>query len=135
MADDAIAYELSSIDQSMIRTYIRYCLCFPCSDDDGDRPQLAADLTASTKCVISRQPLLAGTVVKTEAVLYKNKEEFSQTIHHQSSTGSLAEVMHRGRLDVHSTREQLNDLAPMITILTPEDFPYTCEAVAADNAM
>lgn len=51
---EAVIYRLSSIDQSIIRTYIRYCLCFPCGSDEAVvREQVANNLTASTKRAIS----------------------------------------------------------------------------------
>ena len=91
-----------------------------------------ADLAASTKRAISHLPILAGSVVEAQPVLYKSKEDFVQTIHRQSNAGSLAEFMQKGRVEVRLTMEQLEDFAPTVKTLTHEEFPYTYEVPSVD---
>lgn len=50
---DTVTYRLSSIDQSFIRAYVRYSLCFPCDDGEAVRQQVVANLMVSVKRAIS----------------------------------------------------------------------------------
>ncbi|KAK4545581.1 hypothetical protein LTR36_002931 [Oleoguttula mirabilis] len=79
-------YRLSSIDQSLLRTYIRYCLCFPC--EDADISEVTNKLLTAVKRTVANIPILAGTV--------------------QSMSGSGQS----GRLEVSITLEQVDSFVP-----------------------
>ncbi|KAK0271817.1 hypothetical protein LTR35_013293 [Friedmanniomyces endolithicus] len=53
-------YCLSSIDQSLIRCYVRYCLCFPCNATEVDTA--IASLHNAVERLITHLPILAGTI-------------------------------------------------------------------------
>ncbi|KAK1820549.1 hypothetical protein LTR12_004997 [Friedmanniomyces endolithicus] len=59
MAEQHI-YCLSSIDQSLVRCYIRYCLCFPCTATNVDTA--IASLHHAVERLITHLPILAGTI-------------------------------------------------------------------------
>lgn len=50
---DTITYRLSSIDQSVVRGYVRYSLIFPCGNDETTREQVVANLTAAIKRTVA----------------------------------------------------------------------------------
>lgn len=64
MAESHI-YRLSSIDQSLIRIYIRYCLCFPCNATDIEA--VTTRLAVSVNRTVAHLPILAGTVQPIES--------------------------------------------------------------------
>ncbi|KAK1084554.1 hypothetical protein LTR33_002598 [Friedmanniomyces endolithicus] len=59
MAEQHIYY-LSSIDQSLIRCYIRYCLCFPCNATEVDTA--VASLHKAVERLVTHLPILAGNI-------------------------------------------------------------------------
>lgn len=53
-------YQLSSIDHSVVRTYVPYCLCFPC---EKSRTEFATNkLSIAVRRAVTHFPILAGTV-------------------------------------------------------------------------
>ena len=87
MAEEHI-YRLSTIDKSLVRVYIRYCLCFAC--DNADIDTIANKLALSTQRTVTQSPILAGTV--------------------RPVAGSSQE----GRLEVAVTLQQMNGFQPRI---------------------
>ncbi|KAK4574388.1 hypothetical protein LTR86_002150 [Recurvomyces mirabilis] len=59
MAEDHV-FRLSNIDQTLIRTYIRYCLCFPCQLEDANIVQ--EKLSSAAQRALAHLPILAGHV-------------------------------------------------------------------------
>lgn len=53
-------YRLSAIDQSLLRAYIRFCLCYPCSKSEADA--VLAILASSCQRLVTHLPILAGSV-------------------------------------------------------------------------
>ncbi|KAK0942424.1 hypothetical protein LTR29_006010 [Friedmanniomyces endolithicus] len=53
-------HHLSSIDQSLVRCYIRYCLCFPCTATDVDNA--ITNLHNAVERLITHLPILAGNI-------------------------------------------------------------------------
>ncbi|KAK0917721.1 hypothetical protein LTR02_000087 [Friedmanniomyces endolithicus] len=60
MSEERHIYYLSSIDQSLIRCYIRYCLCFPCNATEVDTA--VASLHKAVERLVTHLPILAGNI-------------------------------------------------------------------------
>ncbi|KAK1079736.1 hypothetical protein LTR33_006136 [Friedmanniomyces endolithicus] len=60
MSEERHIYYLSSIDQSLVRCYIRYCLCFPCTVTDVDTA--ITSLHNAVERLVTHLPILAGNI-------------------------------------------------------------------------
>ena len=95
-------YRLSSIDQSLCRTYIRWAACFSCEANLVDTA--AANLHDSVKCAVSHLPILAGSVRPADT-----------------------EDQGLGRVEVAVTLNKVSNFVPTIKHLSQVDFRYTFE--------
>lgn len=99
-------FRLSSIDQSMIRVYIRYALCFPLDNSESDA--VCTRFNAAVKRVITHLPILAGFL----------------------RPATLEEDAERGKLEVAVTRDAVTNFKPTIKHLSVGDYPHTYEDLA-----
>ena len=99
-------YRLSSIDQSLVRVYIRYGLCFAHLNTDIEAT--TNRLIATVKRTVTHLPILAG------AVRPVNGEDSQQS----------------GRVEVAVTLQDVASFKPIIKVFNTEEFPYTYEDLA-----
>ena len=97
---------LSSIDQSFVRGYVQYGLCFACKDIDIGT--VMNRLTATVKRTVTHLPILAGTVRPTKF------EDGGQ----------------QGRVEVEVNLEAVNSFMPVIARPSHDAFGYTYEDLA-----
>ncbi|KAK4507011.1 hypothetical protein PRZ48_000745 [Zasmidium cellare] len=132
---DTITYRLSSIDQSLIRAYVRYALCFPNNkgqDDQKFQKEVAENLQKNVKRAITYMPILAGKV-------YEIDEEGESSSGDGGDSSELAsydeemEEEQRGRVEARVTLAQVKDFEPTIKVLSEDEFPHTYEALSAEK--
>lgn len=132
---EAVVFRLSSIDQSSVREYIRYALCYPCDNDAASIDAIASKLTASLKRGVSYMPILAGKVhpVSTPTLestrrhtLADNLPRQYPLIHQRRAT--VAEDISNeqvGQLEVRVTAEEVDNIAPTFKTLGKDEFPHS----------
>lgn len=106
---EAVVFDLSAIDQAMMRIHIRYCLCFPCENSPAARDAVAARLRTAVRYAVAKMPILAGTV---------------------SAVGS-SPGRQEGQLEIRLTLDQLNTFQPIVKVLSQQEFPHTYESLKA----
>lgn len=102
---------LSTIDQSLLRSYIRYALCFPCKAVDFD--VTTRQLALACQRVVTHLPMLAGTV---------------QPVPTADGDGYGEEQ--KGRLEVVVTLDSIQNFHPTGRHLSIEEFPFAYESLA-----
>jgi trichothecene 3-O-acetyltransferase len=95
---------LSSLDQSLMRSYVRICLCYPV--EDAGLSAIEDRLTTFFISHVRNRPFLAGTV-------------------HMVQKPSQA-----GLLEVRCTRGDVDDWQPIVKHLSKVDFPYSYQELA-----
>ncbi|KAK5136218.1 hypothetical protein LTR08_003825 [Meristemomyces frigidus] len=111
-------YKLSSIDQSVVKTYIRYCLCYPCQDYEV--LQVTKRLQAAVKRVVTHLPILAGTVHSVAGDGQRGCLEVSVSLNQVNTFAATTKDLHS---NTHiSTYQQLSAAAMPPSELVGDDF-------------
>lgn len=122
--EDTVLYQLSSIDQSLIRTHIRLALCFPCKPSQAE--VVADRLSRSVRRAVSYMPILAGKVYSVGCE--------SNTLDSWSKSNSTAGTypIQRGRVEVRVSLVDAQNFQVKFQYLGAE-FPPTYRSLAAQG--
>ncbi|KAF2172918.1 hypothetical protein M409DRAFT_16873 [Zasmidium cellare ATCC 36951] len=144
MENEAVTYRLSSIDQSLIRAYVRYALCFPCKgEEEGVQERVGKSLRENVKRAVTYMPILAGGVYDLDVEAEgessgddyddedsDSEEEGDGYSHVDEPKGKVDSGEQRGRAEARVTHAQVNDFEPTIKVLSDEEFPHTYEELS-----
>lgn len=95
---------LSTIDQSLVRGHIRYCLCFPHQNEDTE--DTVRRLKVSVNSCITKMPILAGYV---------------RPLRHSSQAG---------RLEICVSAQDVENFLLIVRKYTSKELPHTYETLA-----
>ncbi|KAK5123345.1 hypothetical protein LTR85_002776 [Meristemomyces frigidus] len=113
-------YRLSSLDQSLLRTYIRYCLCYP--SQDAEITEVTEKLLTAVKRTVTHIPILAGTVQSVDADGQRGRLEVCVTLD-QVNSFQPAFKHHRANLQVPPYEElsaaEMPPMSLMGDVFTP----------------
>lgn len=132
---DPIVFSLSSIDQSSIRVYIRYALCYPCDGDNASVTKITDRLTSALKRGVSYMPILAGKVYPVPAqadsadsrrhsLVEYSTRQYPLTVQRRATVVQDASNEQRGRLEVRVTLDEVNAFKPTFKTLGKDEFPH-----------
>lgn len=132
---EAVVFRLSSIDQSSVREYIRYALCYPCDNDAASIDAIASKLTASLKRGVSYMPILAGKVHPVSAPTLESTRRHTLAdnlprqypLIHQRRATVVEDISNEqvGQLEVRVTAEEVDNIAPTFKTLGKDEFPHS----------
>ncbi|TKA76757.1 hypothetical protein B0A55_03649 [Friedmanniomyces simplex] len=110
MTDEFHIYRLSSIDRGLVRTYIWYCLWFPCDANNIDTA--VSNFHNAIEKLIAHLPILAGS------------------IRSLPDTDSEPMIAQPGRLEVYVGLQEVSNFRATVRYIDYDEFWYTYPSLA-----